>query len=134
MNRYKAGFLILCFSAFLGHSFMPHHHQAELFGSPLSSECPFEHTDQSGQPRHEGPDHDVPSSHCHAFNDVALEKINTTGNPPVTVQVKFLEKSVQTVYEFPAGDMKHLSIRSMPPGNIHLVLGPRALRAPPAFG
>lgn len=132
LDRYKAGFLILCFSAFLGHNLIPHYHHAEFFGGPFSTDCPVEHTGQSGHQRDQGTDQDVPPFHCHAFNDVTLDKFNASVHPPLTVQVKFLGDLDQTVDVIPAEDIRSLPDRIRPPGSIHLTRGTPVLRAPPS--
>ncbi len=53
IKRYIAGLLLICFSAFLGHNLVPHHHHSEVFHSPIATDCPFEHGD------HQGHDHDM---------------------------------------------------------------------------
>ena len=85
--RYIAILLLVCFSAFLGHNLVPHHHHSETLLSPLATDCPVEHGDHhccdqeaDGEDHH--PDH--PPSHCHAFNDVVFEKYNTQLVKPVS--------------------------------------------------
>ncbi len=79
-NRYIAILLLICFSAFLGHNLVPHHHHAEALPNPIASDCPIEHKDHCSH------DHDMDSedrhadeypTHCHAFNDVVFVKYNT---------------------------------------------------------
>lgn len=63
-------FLSLCFSVFLGHNLIPHHHHSEQVSVPVSSECPVEHEDAHGH----SPKADHKPLHCHAFNDVVFDK------------------------------------------------------------
>ena len=79
--RHIALLFLFCFSAFLGHNLVPHHHHSEAFLNPIASDCPIEHEDYDSH------DHDTDSenhhagehpSHCHAFNDVVFNKYNTT--------------------------------------------------------
>ena len=69
--RYTGWLLMICFSAFLGHGLVPHHHHGETFLNPIATDCPVQHEDQhcSGQEKH--------PVHCHAFNDVVFEKFQT---------------------------------------------------------
>jgi len=55
VNRYIAGLLLICFSAFLGHNLVPHHHHSEVFNSPIATDCPIEHKDHQGH----NPDNDA---------------------------------------------------------------------------
>jgi len=77
VNRYIALLLLICFSAFLGHNLVPHHHHPEAFLNPIATDCPVEHDahhgcdlPHDGKDPHPG-DH---STHCHAFNDVVFKK------------------------------------------------------------
>ncbi len=56
-NRQISLLLILCFSIFLGHNLVPHHH---FGGSANIDECSLDHVDNG------------PANHCHAFNCVDL--------------------------------------------------------------
>lgn len=81
VNRYIAFLLLICFSAFLGHNLVPHHHHSETFLSPIASDCPIQHEDHHGcdQDAEEGEQHsDEHPTHCHAFNDVVFEKHHTS--------------------------------------------------------
>ena len=89
VNRYMAGMLLLCFSVFLGHNLVPHHHHSGVFPNPITSACPHEHGD------HQGHDHDSDADtkadqhpiHCHAFNDVVFEKTSVAIYNPGSIQV-----------------------------------------------
>lgn len=72
-HRYISIFLSLCFSVFLGHNLIPHHHHSEQVVVPVASECPVDHGDS--HEHHHDADHKP--LHCHAFNDVVFDKYNT---------------------------------------------------------
>lgn len=72
-HRYISIFLTLCFSVFLGHNLIPHHHHSEQVMVPVSTECPVDHGDTDNH-QHDS-DHDP--LHCHAFNDVVFDKYNS---------------------------------------------------------
>ena len=72
-HRYISIFLTLCFSVFLGHNLIPHHHHSEQVIVPVSAECPVDHGDTENH-QHDA-DHDP--LHCHAFNDVVFDKYNS---------------------------------------------------------
>lgn len=136
VNRYIAGLLLLCFSAFLGHSLVPHHHHSEVFHSPIATDCPFEHGD------HQGHEHDSDVNadahehpfHCHAFNDVVFEKFNSFVNKPLTSQLLAIAVSQQTLaLEEPQILTSSPFIFLKLPCKSHTDLGTRALRAPPSF-
>ena len=79
-NRYIAILLLFCFSAFLGHNLVPHHHHAEALLNPIARDCPIEHEDHHSHNHDaDGVDHhaDKQPTHCHAFNDVVFKKYNT---------------------------------------------------------
>jgi hypothetical protein len=72
-HKYISILLTLCFSVFLGHNLIPHHHHAEQVIVPVSAECPVYHVDTDV--RHHDADHDP--LHCHAFNDVVFDQYNS---------------------------------------------------------
>jgi hypothetical protein len=77
--RYIALLLLFCFSAFLGHNLVPHHHHAEASLNPIASDCPIEHKDHHSHDHDEDGENrpaDEHPTHCHAFNDVVFEKYN----------------------------------------------------------
>jgi len=77
VHRHIASLLLICFSAYLGHNLVPHHHHREVILNPLATDCPVEHGDrhcchQDGEAEYP---HSAPHpAHCHAFNDVVFEK------------------------------------------------------------
>ena len=74
IKRYIAGLLLVCFSVFLGHNLVPHHHHSEAFNSPITTDCPFEHGDQHEHDHDSDAEANEHPTHCHAFNDVVFEK------------------------------------------------------------
>ena len=133
-DRYIAGILILCFSVFLGHNLIPHHHYTDLFGGPVSSACPLQHGEQSENHGHQG-DGVLPPAHCHAFNDVVLEKFNAPETNPVRLQMKLMEIPHQTrMSRVPARNTIILDGFRPLPGYDDPATVIRALRAPPVLG
>jgi hypothetical protein len=133
-NRYIAGILIFCFSVFLGHNLIPHHHYTDLFGGPVSSACPLQHGEKSGNQDHGG-DGVLPPTHCHAFNDVVLEKFSVPETTPVRLLMKLMEIPLQTrISRLPAWNARSLDNSRPLPGYDDPATVIRALRAPPALG
>lgn len=133
-NRYISGILILCFSAFLGHNLIPHHHYTDSFDGPVSSACPLQHDDQSGRRGH-GVNGLLPPAHCHAFNDVVLEKFSLPETIPVRLQMHLKEIPGQSgISQLPAWNIGSLDESRPLPGNDDPAMVIRALRAPPALG
>jgi len=134
VNRYIAAILLFCFSAFLGHNLIPHHHHSAV-ASPLTTDCPFEHGDQHGHEHDSNTDQEAGEhpTHCHAFNDVVFEKYNV----PIktwTSHVQVLMLSSQAlVPELPLVDNSNIYSLLKLPCRSHIDEGTRALRAPPAF-
>ena len=85
-HRYISILLILCFSVFLGHNLIPHHHHSEQVSVPVSTECPVDHGD-THEHQHDA-DHDP--LHCHAFNDVVFDKYNS-------IQFRDISTHIQTL-------------------------------------
>jgi len=71
-KRYIAGLLLICFSVFLGHNLVPHHHHSEVLNGPIATDCPFGHSDTQEHDQDAGADEHP--THCHAFNDVVFQK------------------------------------------------------------
>jgi hypothetical protein len=135
VNRYIAAILLFCFSAFLGHSLVPHPHHS-VVDSPLASDCPFEHSDQHRHDQDSDADQDAEENptHCHAFNDVVFERYNAPVIKTWTNHVLVLMLSRQTsLPDTPVVD------NSRPYSRLSLACrsltdeGTRALRAPPSF-
>jgi hypothetical protein len=98
--RYIAILLLICFSAFLGHNLVPHHHHSETLLSPIAADCPIEHEDHhccdqdaDGEDQHQ----DQHPSHCHAFNDVVFQKYRT--------QLVMPESGFTLVFAVPHSDL-----------------------------
>ena len=133
VHRYIATLLLICFSAFLGHNLVPHHHHSTVFG-PIATDCPFEQGDQHDHDADATADADEHSTHCHAFNDVVFEKYS----PPVikswSGQVLAMDISGQTLMPIaPPESTSSLIILRRIPFKSPTEIGTRALRAPPAF-
>ena len=136
IKRYIAGLLIFCFSVFLGHNLVPHHHHSEVFHSPIASDCPFEHGDHQGHDHDSDTDADADEhpTHCHAFNDVVFEKYNAPVIKAWTSPVQVILVSGQTlVPEVPLDLASSPFIFLKLPCSSNTDIGTRALRAPPAF-
>ncbi|MEA3460444.1 MAG: hypothetical protein U9R49_01105 [Bacteroidota bacterium] len=129
MYRIISGILLLCFSAFLGHNLVPHHHSEELH-SPIATSCPLEHGDTHDH------DHDADEhpTHCHAFNDVVFEKFNAPSLRPWTGSIQAmivpgaskLPEKEQHCSPYIYAVLKPLCVTAV-------YLGSRDLRAPPVF-
>lgn len=131
-----AGLLLICFSAYLGHNLVPHHHHAEVYQNPIAADCPFEHED------HHGHDHDKDAAspadahpvHCHAFNDVVFKKYNAPAFSPWGTGIQLMTAPGQA--EVPE-HTQYLSPHSFTdlklPCRAAILPGSRDLRAPPVF-
>ena len=131
-KKYIAGLLLICFSVFLGHNLVPHHHHSEVFHTPISSACPIEHGDT-----HEH-DHDADSNehptHCHAFNDVVFQKYNAPALRPNAGTVQSMMVPGQTkLLEEEQHASTHIFAFLKLPCKKAIYLGSRDLRAPPVF-
>jgi hypothetical protein len=133
-EKYTAGLLLLCFSVFLGHNFVPHYHHSELNCSPPSAASPFEHSHQKSHERQNDADANATnhSAQCHAFNDVVLEKFSPTGYDPLTVQLLYPVMPCQVLVP----DVALLLLNSpftthKQSGGPQSQKGTRSLRAPP---
>ena len=136
IKRHIAGLLLICFSAFLGHNLVPHHHHSEASINPIATACPVEHSD------HQGHDHDIDAdteaeehpTHCHAFNDVVFVKYKVAINNPGTSQLLSMVVSRQAIaLKEPLMFSSSLYILLKLPCKSHADLGTRALRGPPVF-
>ena len=134
IKRYTAGLLLVCFSVFLGHNLVPHHHHSEVFNSPIATDCPIEHGDQHGHDHDSDAEANEHPTHCHAFNDVVFEKYNAPVRNPWGSLVQSMLVSGQTIVpELPLDLVSSqyiiLKLLCSSPTDI----GTRALRGPPAF-
>ena len=62
VNKYISLLLLFCFSVFLGHNLIPHHHHTEAISVAVDRHCPIDHEDHHDTGAH--------PLHCHAFNRV----------------------------------------------------------------
>jgi hypothetical protein len=133
-RSYISFILILCFSVFLGHSLIPHHHHAEQGPTPLFTDCPLDHDDNHHHSDEADADHQeqAPPQHCHAFNDLVFQKYNAQQLPKVSRDCLSLFVS-QTVLETQAlaKDSSSPFIRIKIPDKLLSCKGALALRAPP---
>ena len=93
VTRHIAWLLLICFSAFLGHNLVPHHHHTEAFLNPIATDCPVQHDahhgcdlPDDGKDPHQGD----PSTHCHAFNDMVFEKHQVRAFTMISVHAQVL--------------------------------------------
>lgn len=66
LKRLISLLLFICFSIYLGHNLIPHHHHAEVAGHPRGGDCPVDHKDHCNPQGH--------PLHCHAFNNLDFVK------------------------------------------------------------
>ncbi len=135
--RYIAIVLLICFSAFLGHNLVPHHHHSEALANPISSDCPIQHEDHHGcdQDKHQEGEEDHADDHpihCHAFNDVVFEKFDTREVKPLIGYLSDLTVSHADLLPDPLAckDFYFFDGLKIPPKTIELC-GTRDLRGPP---
>jgi len=136
IKRYIAGLLLVCFSVFLGHNLVPHHHHSEVLNNPISTDCPIEHGDRQGHNHESDADVDADEHpiHCHAFNDVVFEKYTSSVVKPWSSQVQImLVFGQKNVPEAPLDLAASQYIILKLPCSSHTHIGTRALRGPPAF-
>jgi len=128
VTRYISLILIPCFSVFLGHNLIPHHHHTEQLSVPLSSDCPIEHGD-----KHEH-EHDAEENplHCHAFNDVVFNKYRSLQIPSVSEEIinLLIPLSLQVTQAVESG-LTCPNIQIKIPDKASEYFGARSLRAPP---
>lgn len=136
VNRHIAALLLVCFSVFLGHSLVPHHHHSEVVSSPIASECPLDHSDQHGQEHdpESGPDTEKHPTHCHAFNELDFEKYNThTIRPWISGIPVMLVPGKPALHEGTQGPALQTYAVLKIPFRPDIYPGSRDLRAPPIF-
>jgi len=130
INRIISGILLFCFSAFLGHNLVPHHHHSEIFHSPIATTCPFEHSD-THEHDHAADEH---PTHCHAFNDVIFKKYNAPSLRPWAGSIQAM--MVPGTFTLPEEEQlcsPYIYAVLKPPCIPVVYLGSRDLRAPPVF-
>ena len=137
--RHIAILLLICFSVFLGHNLVPHHHHSEVLANPLPGQCPIQHADhhacdQDQQPEgkdHQSEDHPL---HCHAFNDVVFEKHHSDLVKPLTCITLVTFTSFADLLSDPQST-REIYLREdlkIPDKTVELS-GSRVLRGPPAL-
>lgn len=125
-RKYISLLLLACFSVFLGHNLVPHHHHSEAINPVVDDYCPIDHEDH-----HDSDDH---PTYCHAFNGIDFVKYNNTdvlqpvriistlAVPPARIQ---LEPSLTFRFH------RYLCLK-IPDKSIDF-FGANSLRAPPIF-
>jgi hypothetical protein len=125
-TKYISLVLLICFSAFLGHNLIPHHHHADSAHIDTQGHCPVNHKEHH--------DSDDPPSHCHAFNDVEFIKITPTYmDPPVcnATSLLFSLEEIQIEKQISYGISKYICLK-LPIKTIEYMVA-IPLRAPPVY-
>ena len=127
---------MICFSVFLGHNLVPHHHHSEALLNPIATDCPIEHKDHhSCDQDAEGVNHpsDEHPIHCHAFNDVVFEKYNSHIIKPLSgyCQIMTVSHADQVPDPPVINEFYRYNGLKFPLKSIELY-GSRGLRGPPA--
>jgi hypothetical protein len=125
-KKYISLLLLPCFSVFLGHNLIPHHHHSEAINLVVDDHCPVDHEDH-----HDSDDHPM---HCHAFNGIDFVKYNS---PDVLQPVRIIstlavpEARIQLE---PSSTLKFHSYLCLkiPDKSIDF-FGSNSLRAPPIY-
>lgn len=128
-HKYISILLTLCFSVFLGHNLIPHHHHSGQVIVPISTECPVDHGDTNEH--HHDTDHDP--LHCHAFNDVVFDKYNSIQFRDISTHIHTL--SIPTVISVLAPvptEILSLYFQFKIPDKPSDYFGARSLRGPPS--
>lgn len=118
--RYTVWLLMICFSAYLGHNLVPHHHHGEAFPNPMAGSCPENH---------------IPGKHpihCHAFNDTVFEKFQIQVFRPLYAH--HLITTVSCTDPIPAPAISQESDGTVRPALLHESVecyGSPGLRGPP---
>lgn len=137
--RHIAILLLICFSVFLGHNLVPHHHHSEVLASPLASDCPIQHTDHhacdqdqhpDGEERH-SEDHPI---HCHAFNDVVFDKHQSQPVKPLTCVTLVTFSSLADLLSYPPATHEIYLLEGLKiPDKTPELSASRVLRGPPVL-
>ena len=137
IDRYITGFLLLCFSVFLGHNLVPHYHLSDSNCSALSTTCPSEQGDRREHDHQSdrNADEENHSAHCHAFNDVILEKFsplkyNSESGHWQQMLMSGRERVPDAEFLLLPGKVTFYRQACSPSKDI----GTQALRAPPSLG
>ena len=132
VQKHIATLLLVCFSAYLVHNLIPHHHHSEISHSPLATNCPFDHEDT-----HEH-DHDADtgehSTYCHAFNNVVFEKHSVPVIRPWSgsIPAMLVPGQVKLPEEIQGRSPYENTVLKLP-CKYAIYLGSRDLRAPPLY-
>jgi hypothetical protein len=134
-NRHIAVLLICCFSAYLVHNLVPHHH-SEIVQSPVASHCDHDHEGSDEHERQHDHDRDAkePSSHCHAFNDATFQKCSAPSIRPWegVLQTMLVPDQLALTEENQGGSAFRITLRELPCRSA-VYLSTRGLRAPPMY-
>ncbi len=125
-KRYIAPFLLICFSIFLGHSLVPHHHYAEIGATFMAGVCPADHEDF----------HDEQPSplHCHAFNSLDFVNYSPTKIlQPLRVISFWLVPDSSVELEQPPESGLILNISPKIPDKTIKYIGAISMRGPPVI-
>ena len=116
--------LLTCFSVFLGHNLVPHHHHAEAVNVALDGDCPTNHEDHH--------DSEERPMHCHAFNGVDFVKYShSIVKQPVRVISTLIVPVSKTVLEPPLIFESQRYICLIIPDKTSEFRGAISMRAPP---
>jgi ABC-type nickel/cobalt efflux system permease component RcnA len=129
VQRYISTLLLVCFSAYLVHSLVPHHHHSEVLHDSVTN-CPFDHEDSHAH-EHNADEH---PTHCHAFNDVVFKKHMAPKFRPLagSMQILFVTRQLKLPVEIQGHTLyKYVALKL--PCRTANDLGSRDLRAPPVF-
>ena len=130
VQRYISTLLLVCFSVFLGHNMIPHHHHSEVLHNPLATNCPIDHEDSH---EHEHDAGEQPT-HCHAFNAVVFDMYNTLTIRPWTgsIQAMLVPGQLTLPENIQHRSPYEYAILKLPCKSV-ISLGSVGLRAPPVF-
>jgi hypothetical protein len=118
--------LLLCFSVFLGHNLVPHHHHSELIIPHPGDSCPIEHEDHRATCDH--------PAHCHAFNKVAFNKVESSVWQEDSRKTTVQPIAYSTAPVCMSGAPKNLAYSLLKvPLFMKFWGGPAAARAPPPY-
>ena len=135
LNRHIALLFLICFSAFLGHSLVPHHHHGEALLNPIATDCNVPHGDHhccdlpiEGNDPHQGDS----NTHCHAFNDVVFAKYQAKAFIPLSGFARIMLASAKDLVPGPQVQQVFYKYKSLKfPLRILELVGSRDLRGPP---
>lgn len=128
VRSYISLILSICFSVFLGHNLIPHHHHSEQVNVPVAAECPIDHGD-THEHDHDGEDFPL---HCHAFNDVVFDKCQSIQLPKVSQDITKILQPLAIKATVPlARNISSHYIQIKIPDKRLAYYGARSLRAPP---